>query len=345
MALGFGPQQVGLAPPQGLVIDAMGEIRLEYPDSLLKEILESGMNAVQITLGNPGLQGPEAWPDVLGEIEAFDRHLERPGSPLRKVLSPSDLGVVRERGQLGIVYYLQNAAPLQDRLERLGELRERGVRSIQLTYNTRNLLGDGCLERVDAGLSHFGLEVVERMNELRMPVDLSHCGPRTALDGIAFSRLPVTINHAGCQAVFDHPRNKSDAILRRLADRGGVIGIYQINPYLGPRERNTLEDYLDHVDHAVRIAGIDHVAIGSDREHQRIPDTVDERQRLQDELDRLKPGTSTPVQWPFFLSELNHPRRMETIRRGLEGRGYATGQIEKILGENIHRLWREAWQE
>ncbi|HXV86839.1 MAG TPA: membrane dipeptidase, partial [Gemmatimonadales bacterium] len=117
--------------------------------------------------------------------------------------------------------------------------------------------------------------------------------------------------------------------------------IYQINPYLGPRERNTLDDFLRHVEHAINIAGIDHVGIGSDREHRTIPDTEEEKQKLIQELSRLRPVTAATFRWPFFLRELNHPRRMETIAQALERRGRAAAEIDKILGGNWYRLFAE----
>jgi membrane dipeptidase len=215
------------------------------------------------------------------------------------------------------------------------------VRIIQLTYNSRNLVGDGCLERTNSGLSNFGIELVARMNDARILVDLSHCGESTTRDGIAFSKRPVAITHTGCKRVFDHPRNKPDDLLKALADKGGVAGIFQINPYVGGHERNTLDDYLAHIDHAVKVAGEDHVGVGSDREHRTIPDTPEEKQKLIDELSRLRPVTAASFRWPFFISELNHPRRMETIADGLQRRRYTSRQIEKIVGGNWYRLLRD----
>ncbi len=176
---------------------------------------------------------------------------------------------------------------------------------------------------------------------MKMLVDVSHCGEATTLDAIAHSTAPVAITHAGCSVVYGHPRNKSDAVLRALAEKGGVIGIYQINPYLGAKERNTLEDYLQHVDHAIKVAGVEHVGIGSDREHRRIPDTPEEKQKLIDELSRLRPVTAATFRWPFFIAELNHPRRMETIAAGLARRGRTSTEIDKLLGGNWYRLFRE----
>jgi len=327
--------------PRRLIIDGLGEIHLDYEMSLIDQVRASGMRGCVVTVGNPALQGPTAFDDMRAELEAYDRHIRTHPDRFLRATSSSDLDRAAAGSLIGLIYYTQNATPIQDDVERLRTLHDLGVRIVQLTYNTRNLLGDGCLERTNVGLSRFGVEVVERMNAMRMLVDLSHCGEATTLDGITLSKAPVAITHAGCKAVYDHPRNKSDEVLRKLADRGGVLGIYQINPYLGAKERNTLDDYLRHVDHAVNVAGIDHVGIGSDREHRTIPDTEEEKQKLIEELSRLRPVTAATFRWPFFISELNHPRRMETIAEGLTRRGRTSDEIDKVLGGNWYRLFRE----
>jgi membrane dipeptidase len=275
------------------------------------------------------------------EIEGYDVHIRKTPDRLSKATSVADLDRARERSTIGLIYYTQNATPIEDDLTRVETLRDMGVRIVQLTYNTRNLVGDGCLERTNAGLSQFGVELVQALNDAQLLVDVSHCGSATTMDAITMSKKPIAITHSSCQAVFDHPRSKSDEALRAMADRGGVVGIFQINPYLGPRERNTLEDFLRHVDHAVKVAGIDHVGIGSDREHRRIPDTEEEKRKLIEELSRLRPVTAATFRWPFFIAELNHPRRMETVADGLSKRGYKAADVDKILGTNFYRLFRE----
>ena len=326
-------------------IDGLGEIRLDYPPALLDEIRASGLRSCVVTVGNPGLYGAEALPDTLAEIEAYEAHIDAHPDRLMRVRTPADIDEAVRTNRLGLIYYPQNATPLERDPERVDALWDRGVRLLQLTYNHRNLLGDGSAERTNAGLSEYGLEVVARMNAVGMLVDVSHSGRATTLDAIRHSTAPVAITHAGCAAVFEHPRNKTDEALRAMADGGGVIGIVQLNPYLGPRERNTLDDYVAHVRHAVDVCGIDHVAIGSDREHRRIPDTAEERQKLVDELARLypDPADAPPVRWPFFLSELNGPRRMETVHQGLLDGGFTPRETEKILFGNWRRLFGEVW--
>jgi membrane dipeptidase len=323
------------------IIDGLGEIHVAYDMKLIDEIRASGLRGCVVTVGNPALQGATAFDDMKREIDAYDAHIKAHQDRFAKATKAADVDTATDRNRIALLYSTQNTTPLGDEVERLRVLYDMGVRIIQLTYNTRNLVGDGCLERTNSGLSTFGLALVERMNAMGVLVDVSHCGMATTMEGITASSKPVAITHAGCKAVYDHPRNKTDEALRALADRGGVIGIYQINPYLGPNERNTLDDYLRHVDHAVRAAGVDHVGIGSDREHRRIPDTPEEKQKLVDELSRLRPVTAATFRWPFLLSELNHPRRMETIGAGLRARGYASDDVDKILGGNFLRLFRE----
>jgi membrane dipeptidase len=327
--------------PKPCIIDMMGEIRLNYPKRLIAEILDSGTNAVRITLGDPTLHGPEAYDNAVSEIAAYEHHIDKHRDTYLKATRSADIDRAKEDGRMAIMYLFQNTTPIGDDLDKLDFFNNLGVRSIQLTYNTRNLVGDGCMERTRSGLSEFGLKVVERMNNLGMLIDLSHACMATMADAIRYSKQPVVVSHSGCQAVYDHLRNTSDENLKALANRGGVIGIYQINPFIGPDERNRLEDYLNHIDHAVKVAGIEHVGIGSDREHRVIPDTLEEKRRLEEELANYYPDKSQKIHWPFFISELNGPRRMETVRNGLEKRGYKVDEIEKIMGKNSYRIIKE----
>jgi membrane dipeptidase len=325
-----------------MIIDGLGEINLDYEPALIDEIRASGMRGCVVTLGNPALQTPSAaYADMEAEWRGHEARLAKMPDRLLRATSVTDLDAAAGRKAIGLIYYLQNITLIGDDLEQLKDLKDKGIRIVQLTYNMRNLAGDGCLERQNSGLSIFGMELVARLNDMGLLVDLSHCGQATTDEGIAASKKPVAITHSACKALFDHPRNKSDATIRALADRGGVMGIFQINPYIGPKERNTLDDFLAHIDHAVKVGGIDHVGIGSDREHRRIPDTPEEKQKLIDELSRLRPVNAASFRWPFFIAELNHPRRMETIADGLAKRGHTPDAIDKILGGNFYRLFRD----
>lgn len=320
------------------VIDGLGEVRPEYGRALLDEIRRSGLSGCLVTVGNPALQGDSAWGDMETEITRYNEFVRANPVHLATVLDAAGIERATATRRIGLLYYVQNASPIGDQVDRVGDMKRLGVRVVQLTYNTRNLLGDGCLERTDSGLSRFGLEVVERLTGSKMLICVSHSGEATSLDAIEHSTLPIAITHSGCRAVFNHPRNKTDRVLKAMADRGGVVGIYQLNPYLGPNERNTLDDYLAHLEHAIRVAGVEHVGIGSDREYQTIPDTDAERERLRAELSRLRPTTAAGFRWPFFVAALNHPRRMETIADSLRQKGHSAHEVDLVLGGNFLRL-------
>jgi membrane dipeptidase len=259
----------------------------------------------------------------------------------------SDIRRAKASGALGLILGFQTTEMLGEELSRLAVFRGLGVRIMQLTYNERSLYGDGCLEAANAGLSNLGREAVARMNALGIAVDVSHSGQRTTAEAIEASAKPILISHTGCRAVFDNPRNKDDAALRALAERGGVAGIY-LMPYLsaGPGPI-TVDDLLRHVDHAVGVCGEDHVGIGSDQGIVPIDDNAEYRRQLREEIEaRKKAGVSAPgesVDRPPFIPELNAPNRMEAIAAALAARGYKTPAIEKILGGNLHRVLGEIW--
>jgi len=221
-----------------------------------------------------------------------------------------------------------------------------GVRIILFTYNLRNLVGDGCLEPGNAGLSLFGRKLIARMNEKRILVDLSHCGARTTLEGIEASQQPVAITHAGCTALADLPRNKTDEHLRKLADKGGVFGIY-LMPFLRTAGQPMAEDVIAHIDHAINVCGEDHVGVGTDGAISAINVTPEFQKAFREEIaQRRKMGVSAPGEREdvyTFVPDLNTPKRFEKLASLLSKRGYSDSRIEKVIGGNFARLFRDVW--
>ena len=303
----------------------------------------SGVTAINFTVVGPG----SGFEDTVGAIATVQRVAEE--NPERYLLVRRHADILRAKasGALGIIIGFQTTEMLGEELARLELFRGLGVRIVQLTYNERSLYGDGCLEPANAGLSNLGREAVARMNALGIAVDVSHCGARTTAEAIAVSAKPILISHTGCRAVFDNPRNKDDAALRALAERGGVAGIY-LMPYLsaGPGPI-TVDDLLRHVDHAVGVCGEDHVGIGSDQGIVPIDDNTEYRTKLREEIAaRKKAGVSAPgesVERPPFIPELNTADRMERVATALAARGYRAAAVEKVIGGNFHRVLGEIW--
>lgn len=255
----------------------------------------------------------------------------------------ADFVRAKKEGKVGVMLGFQNATMIERSIDNLDTLYAAGTRWIQLTYNERNLLGDGCTERTNAGLSDFGIEAVERMNELGIIVDLSHCGRQTTNDGIKFSKAGATLNHTMCESLYkNHPRSKTDAQIRAMADKGGVMGIICLGYMIGPDPggKTTLETYVDHIDYAVKIAGIEHVGLAADFAIQGLEaDGATRENWYVPRLTRFKP--SYQVRWPPWIPELDTPERYLHVARVLDKRGYSTGDIEKILGQNWLRYMRE----
>jgi membrane dipeptidase len=308
---------------------------------MIGNAVESGITAVNLTVSSG------TFSDTVQEIAMWMGRIERYPAAFGQVRTVADLERMKEEGKLGIVFGFQDTTPFEGDLDPIEVFHGLGVKVTQLTYNVRNLVGDGCLEPANGGLSRYGNAVVERMNELGMLVDLSHCGQRTTAEGIAASTSPVAITHSGCNAVARHPRSKDDAELRAMAEGGGVIGIY-LMPFLTPGRVPMRDDVLDHIEHAIDVCGEDHVGIGSDLSTTPIDGSEDywaaHRQFVAGRIER---GVAAPNEDPdilFTVDDLNSARRMELIADGMAARGHPDGRIEKVLGGNWARLFREVWR-
>jgi membrane dipeptidase len=307
----------------------------------LTEIAESGVTAVDVTISDPDLM------HTIRNIAGWHGAVANQPGKLLLVRKVTDIDEAKRSGRLGVILGFQHTEMMGRDLEWLNRFNDLGVRTIQLTYNKRSLMGDGCLEPADAGLSKLGFEAVEQLNTLGIAVDLSHCGQRTTSEGIEASSKPPLITHSGCRALHDNPRNKDDETLRAMAAKGGVIGIYFM-PFLGDNGTPwaTRAMVLDHIDHALKICGEDHVGIGTDGP---VP-TVRESKEFFDmmkkvEKQRAEAGIQAPGEQGKFpyIQELNHPRRIEEVAQGMHLRGHAESVIEKVIGGNFHRVFGEIW--
>jgi membrane dipeptidase len=333
---------------KAMVVDFLGSPGyFNYPENppldttMIDNARNSGITAMNVTVsaGNtlatlrrmsPWFTNVERWPEVFRMVRSVDQ-----------------LKDAKVTGRVGIVLGFQDTTPYEGDLSRIDLFHDLGVRVVQLTYNVRNLVGDGCLEPGNAGLSTYGHQVVERLNELGSIVDLSHCGKRTTSEGIKASTSPVGITHTGCNAVMPHPRSKDDEELRAAADKGGVIGIY-LMPFLTPGRVPTTGDVVTHIEHALNVCGEDHVGIGSDLSITPIDGSDEYWSKHRDFVSRrIAAGIAAPAEDPdmlFTVPELNSERRMDLIAAALASRGHNDRVIEKVIGGNWVRLCSEVWK-
>lgn len=326
-----------LAAESPVVFDALGEMRTTYPAALIDEILASGLRAIAVTVTDPKVPAGEALAQTLADIDAYDRYYDGLGGRFIRAMGVADVAKAAASGKIAVFYNLQNSTPVEADLGQVAALRRRGVTSIQLTYNDQNRSGAGCFVEDDQGLTPFGAELIARLEADRVLLDLSHAGMATMAGAIAASRRPLIISHTACKALWPHRRNTTDENLRALAAKGGLVGVTQIRTFLTERKTDNLGVYFDHIDHAVKVAGIDHVCIGSDRDHRVVPDTPEEVQTLLKEEGAQIQATD----WPLYLQGLNGPRRMDVVRAELGKRGYRAADVDKLMGENVRRLYRD----
>jgi len=318
-----------------------------WTDAMVANARASGITAVNVTISGSGRTGPEVYESTVKAVAFVERELAAHPDAFLQVRTIADIRRAKESKRLGLIAGFQDATMLESDLSRVDQFYDLGIRIIQLTYNVRNLLGDGCLEPGNAGLSSFGRAVVARMNQIGILVDLSHCGRRTTTDAIATSTKPVAVTHSGCAALNDVPRNKTDEQLKLLADKGGVVGIYTM-PFLRSAGQPMIGDFLAHVEHAIQICGEDHVGVGSDNSITPLELTAEfraEHAGFVRERRRLGIGAPGEDENVFnYVPELNSPRRMELIADALAARGHSSARIEKVLGANWLRLFGEVWK-
>lgn len=223
----------------------------------------SGVSVASVTLVGEG--GPDlfSYEGAIGCLSRWVARFDQFPDRLVKVTSPSSIRAAHEQGKFGVLLGLQDTTHFGSDLGRLEQLHAFGVRIVQLTYNSRNLVGDGCTERRPAGLSNFGVEVVRRLNQLGVLVDVSHCSEPTALDAVRSSRRPIAVTHGFARALHDHDRGQSDAVIKAVG-REGFIGIVAVPFFLSSAKRPSLDDFVRHVEHVADLVGADHVGIGTD---------------------------------------------------------------------------------
>ena len=298
---------------------------------------QGGLTAVNATITvQHGFQ------ETVELIRDFDRRLAENADLVRPVRSVADIDAAKRESRVGIIYGFQNATPIEGDLRLLGVFKALGVRIIQLTYMTANLLGDGCLEPRNGGLTLYGRAVIEEMNRLGLLIDLSHVGERTSLEAIESSAAPVAFTHACTRHLCASPRNKTDEAMAALAARGGVMGITSLASFVADDWREAdLDRYLDHIDHAVAMMGIDHVALAMDfTEFQ----TVDVLEPVKWGGTQVPWGIKGLTEWPIpYARGIGDSTEYPNVTAGLLRRGYGEADVQKILGGNLRRLFEQVW--
>lgn len=328
------------------IFDPYGaEDDLRLSDRAWAEYRSSGYSTLRDTILPVGNYA-DAWEQFSKNLDDYHGVLRANPDRLKLIEKATDIVAVKQSGKLGIILGTQDTAMVGPKLDRLAEMKKRGIRCVQLTYNLANLSGDGSIEPRNAGITGLGRKTIERIETEKLLLDLAHGGAQTIDEAIAYAKRPLTISHTGARAITDHPRNVSDAAIKRIADKGGVVGVYFM-PYLSKDSHPTGGLLLDHIDHVANIAGEDHVSIGTDG--GALPLVIDAK-AIQDAKkafdQRTAAGIAAPGEGPdvfTIVRDYNSLDKLERLGNDLMKRGWTRARVEKLLGGNLLRLYGEVW--
>lgn len=327
------------------VIDICHTSRFDASNPIVdgKEFIEraflGGLNiASQSLIGS----SEEDFRAAIKEINQIDRLITTHPDKFMLVTTATDIEKAKEMEKIGLILGFQNATPLEnDWLNILPVFFKLGIRIIQITYNERNLLGSGCLESNDTGLTAYGAQVVRALNRYGIMIDLSHVGDRTSADVIELSGDPVLFTHANPRKLNSSPRNKPDDLLKACAEKGGIIGVVAWAVIAATCEGipPTIEDYFAHIDYLVNLVGIDHVAIGTDinESYRARPIRSAFEQQYSFMLGRFGEMVAPGVDGLHYVHDLPN------ITRVLVHHGYSDEDVSKILGGNFIRVAKQIW--
>ena len=282
----------------------------------------------------------EGFAGTMANVARWNAWFRAHGDLIVKARGTADIRAAKEEGRTAIVLGFQNTSAFEDRLGAVEIFKDSGVGIAQLAYNTQNLAGTGCYESRDSGLSDFGRELVAEMNRVGMLIDLSHVGVRTSEEAIRESAKPVALTHCLPAGLKAHPRNKTDAQLRAVADGGGVVGVTMFPPFLPRGVDSTVDDYVAAIDYVVRLVGEDAVAIGTDFTQGHGADFFEWITRDKGHARKLTE-----------FGAIANPRGLRTIGEfpnltaAMNRAGWSGARVRKVMGANWLRLLAEVWHE
>lgn len=312
-------------------------------DSFSKEYVgllrKGGINVVNVTVASETL-GELTFRKAISGYLNWDRRVrELRNDSVRVVRNVAQIQDSKAANAIAVIMGFQNSRPIEDDLDLIDIFWNLGVRIMQLTYNRRNFVGDGCAETNDGGLSKFGRAYVMRLHDQGIAVDLSHAGTRTAMEALEIPGAPPLMTHTNMASLCRHFRCIPDNLAAAIGSRGGVIGISGLSIFLrddAVEKGSSLIDYLAHLEHAVEVAGIDHVGIGFDIGFGRSDqDTV--------RLTSTYPEFRFPPLQLRYCNELNRADKARNVIAGLLAHGFNDVDVGKIMGGNFLRVFTQAW--
>ncbi|MCZ4352524.1 dipeptidase [Roseovarius aestuarii] len=310
-----------------------GLIISNWDESVFKAMRAGGLTAANCTCSVW-----ENFRDTMLAIGQWNRMFDDHADLITKAVSVEDIRRAKRDGKTGIVLGFQNTSAFEDRAEFVELFKQQGVGIVQMTYNTQNLVGSGCYESTDSGLSDFGHDIVAEMNRVGMLCDLSHVGPKTSEEVIRASKKPVAYSHCLPSGLKAHPRNKSDEQLRFIANHDGFVGVTMFPPFLKRGNDASVDDYVEAIDYIVNLVGEDCVGFGTDF-------TMGYGEKFFEYLNRDKGiGRQLTEIWKVdFPDGLESVADFPNLTAAMQRAGWNEAKIRKIMGENWLGLLDRVW--
>jgi membrane dipeptidase len=345
------PERVVRLMRESLVIDMLNQFlyRIDQKDLKEKWLTQPGaftaadflrFKGTGVSVINFG-EGADGFADAELLFAKWNSFIAQYPQWLMRINDASDLMRAKDQGKLGILFGLQSSGQFQN-LDDVNRCFGYGLRVSQLSYNFRTRVADGAFEPFDGGVSEYGGKVIDRMNSIGMAVDLGHASDKTKLDAIEISKQPVILSHGNCRALNPNaPRATTDDAIRKLARKGGVMGITDIAFMVKGSEPVRIDDVVDHFDHVRDLVGIEHVGVGSDAGIE--SNDLGSATVLKDLLAKADPRYRVHGQHEIVMG-LEGPNRMYELTAALIRRGYTDDQVRLVLGGNWARVLKEVWQ-
>ncbi|MBD1153888.1 membrane dipeptidase [Pelagibacterales bacterium SAG-MED23] len=297
---------------------------------------EAGLNAVHVTLVYH-----EDYDEFLQRVKEWDRFFEENSDLIFLGKTFKDITKAQSENKTAIFFGFQNCSPIEDDINLIEKVHELGCRFMQLTYNNQSLLATGCYEKNDSGVTNFGREAIKEMNRVGIVVDMSHSAEKSTLDAIDISEKPIAITHANPSFWHEALRNKSDFLLRKLSESGGILGLSLYSHHLKDGTNCKLENFCEMVAKTAEIMDVNNIGIGSDLCLNQ-PDNVVEwmrngtwsKSRHYGEGSKKKPGFPKQPEW--FLDA----RGFDNLETGLKKVGFNKEEVEGILGNNWFNFYK-----
>jgi len=306
-----------------------------WSEKIFRQMREGKIDAVHVTIAYH-----ENFRETVANIEAWNSYFERFPELIFQGRTGDDVRLARESNRTAIFYGFQNPSPIEDDIRLVEVLHTLGVRFMQLTYNNQSLLGTGCYETNDSGITRMGREVIEEMNRVGLVVDMSHSAEQSTLEAIEISSRPIVITHANPGFWEPALRNKSDTVLKQLGASGGMLGFSMYPHHLKGKGDCTLQNFCEMIAASAELMGVDHIGLGSDL-CQDQPDSVVEWMRVGRWTKKIDygEGSAGNAGFPPMPDWFTDNRDFGNIEQGLREVGFSDEDTGKIMGDNWIRFF------